>query len=269
MRRPVTLIALATLILASPALAHDFWLQPARYRVEPGQPVPASIWVGHGVNRGLYDADIRRVVGLKSHGPNGVVDRRGQIRQGGQGAFSFDTPGTYVVAIETNHANSVLPDIRFNDYLEEEGLTPAREWREANGQASAEGREIYSRRAKALIRVGTPAQAAAAAGAVTRPIGQTLEIVPDTDPYSTPAGEAISFHILYNGRPQPGVLVKLTNLANDETPAATMRSNRGGVVAFTLPRRGTWQVNAVWTRPISGNPQAEFDTTFSSLTFGY
>lgn len=269
MRRLPILAALSALFLAVPALAHDFWLQPSRYLVAPGQPVAASLWVGHGANRGLYDADIRRVVSLKSHGPDGVVERRGQIRQGGEGSFSFAQPGTHVVAVETNHAISNLPDIRFNDYLEEEGLTPAREWRAANGQSSAAGREIYSRRAKALVRVGTPEQAAAADAAVTRAIGQTLEIVPTINPYTAPAGRAIPFRILYNGRPQPGVLVKLTNLANDEKPAATMRSNRGGFVAFTLPRRGTWQVNAVWTRPIEGDPRAEFDTTFSSLTFGY
>jgi len=34
-------------------------------------------------------------------------------------------------------------------------------------------------------------------------------------------------------------------------------------------RRGNWMVSVVWTRPIKNNKAADYDTVFTSLTFGY
>lgn len=260
-------IAVLGACVAIPAYAHDFWLQPARFWVQPGAAVPVSLVVGHGANRQLWDADINRVTSVRSVGPTGSVDVRGRIRQGGTGQLSFTTPGVHVVSLETGHAQSDLPPMRFNDYLEEEGLTPAIELRQRSRQTDRPGQEIYSRRAKALVRVG--AGTVGEAPHVTRPLGQTLELVPHHNLYAVPTGRALVFRVYYKGRPLPGALVKLTNLGDDERPAATMRSNAQGRVAFTVPRRGNWQLNVVWTEPVAGNPTADFDTTFASLTFGF
>lgn len=260
-------IALIAACAALPAYAHDFWLQPARFWVAPATPVAVSLQVGHGSNRQLWDADITRVTGLRSIGPRGVTNLSGGIRQGGQGRISFATAGVHVVALQTSHAQSDLPAIRFNDYLVTEGLTPAIELRRRNGRTGTAGKEIYSRRAKALVRVGRGPVVEAAH--VTTPLGMTLEIVPERNPYAVPSNQALPFRIYYKGRPLAGALVKLTNLGADERPAATQRSNSTGRVAFTLPRRGAWQMNVVWTEPVVGNPAVDFDTTFSSLTFGF
>ena len=253
--------------VALPAYAHDFWLQPSRFWVASSSPVPVSLLVGHGPNRELWDADIARVTRIASLSAAGRTDLAGSIRQGGTGRMTFAQPGVNVVWLETSHAQSDLPALRFNDYLETEGLTPAIAQRTRLNQTRAAGKEIYSRRAKALVRVGSGAMAAAPH--VTRPLGLTLELVPERNPYAVPANQALTFLVYYEGRPLQGALVKLTNLGADERPAATQVSNRAGRVAFTLPRRGAWQLNVVWTKPLSGNPTADFDTTFSSLTFGF
>ncbi len=260
-------IAVLGACVAIPAYAHDFWLQPARFWVVENTPVPISLLVGHGSNRQLWDSDINRVTSLRSVGPAGAVDMAGSIRQGGAGQMSFRGQGVHVVSLQTSHAESELPAVRFNDYLETEGLTPAIEARRRAGQTDEAGQEIYSRRAKALIRVG--GATVTDTTHVTTPLGQTLEIVPERNPYAVAGGEALPFRIYYRGRPLAGALVKLHNLGADELPAATQRSNASGRVAFTLPRRGNWQLNVVWTEPVTGNANADFDTTFASLTFGF
>lgn len=260
-------MAIAGVCIALPAVAHDFWIQPGRFWLAPGVTTPVSLLVGHGSNRQLWDADINKVTAIRSRGPNGSVNLDGVIRQGGVGRMMFSVPGVYVVSLETGHAFSDLPALRFNDYLKEEGLTPAISLRRRNNTTETAGREIYSRRAKALIRVG-PGPLAEAAH-VTTPLGLTLEIVPERNVYAAPAGQPLPFRIYYEGRPLAGALVKLTNLGADAEPAATQISNRAGRVAFTLPRRGNWQLNVVWTKPLTGHPTANFDTTFSSLTFGF
>ena len=208
--------------------------------------------------RQRWAVDLNRVVFLRSFGPDGSQDHRAELREGGgvDGVLNFSRPGTYVVAMQTTPAESDLPALRYNSYATEEGLTPALLLRQRTGRADSNGREIYSRRVKALVQVG---RAAGPQPQVTRPIGLSLEIVPERDPY----------RVLYEGRPLAGALVKLTNLDFDTRPVEMHRSDRAGRAAFSVPNHGAWLINVIWTKPIRGNPKADFDTTFSSLTFGY
>lgn len=171
-----------------------------------------------------------------------------------------------MIALQSNYAISELPAIRFNDYAREEGLVPILAARKSGGKTNAPGRERYSRRAKALIQVGpaTPANQ----GFATRPIGLKLEIVPERSPYALGATRILPVHVLYNGRRLSNATVKLTNLGADERPVAVMITNRAGRAQFRVPATGAWLLNVVWSEPVRGDPKVDFDTTFSSLTFG-
>ena len=261
-------LVLAALCCGSPVLAHDFWVQPRAFEVPVRALTTMTVQVGHGSARETWSLDPARILLYRSIGPTGAVDRRVDLRPGaGPQVLRFSEAGTHVVTLQTNHATSNLPAARFNDFLKEEGLTPALRLRERSRKTGAPGREIYSRRAKALIQVGPaggPAQRH-----VTTPVGLTLEIVPERNPYALKPGEALPVRVIYEGRPLPGALVKLTNLDNDAKPAATARTNLAGRATFNIPRRGSWLLNVVWTKPLKDRPGADFDTTFSSLAFGY
>ncbi len=228
-----------------------------------------TVEVGHGPFRSRWSGAVDRVVMLKSYGPNGVLDQKGDLHPSSEkdGDVSFSAPGTYVLAFESTHAESTLPSIRFNDYINVEGMTPAIETRAAAKATDQPGREIYSRRAKAIFQVGAPSSKPQPW--VTTPVGLTLEIVPEKNPYTLAPNEALPVRVFYEGKPLVGALVKLTNLEFDIRPVAMHRSDRDGRASFQVPRTGTWLVNVIWTKPIKGNPKADFDTTFSSLTFGY
>lgn len=271
--RPRRGLAVAGLVLATafagPAFAHDFWLQPADFRIAPGQTTPVSIQVGHGQSRQRWAVKSDRVLMMRQIGPSGVTDHREALRRAGTGdlPLRFATPGVQVLALQTNHTQSDLPALRFNDYLKEEGLTPAAQLRARQGKTGAPGREIYSRRAKTLVLVGAPDPAHDAL--VTRPVGLTLEIVPEANPYSLKPGQALPVRVLYEGRPLAGATVKLTNLDFDMKPVAVKLTDKAGRAAFDVPLQGVWLLNVIWTRPITGDPRGDFDTTFSSLSFGF
>jgi len=261
-------LVLAAWLFASPALGHDFWLQPQHFNLPPKSSTPFTILVGHGPFRSRWSGAIDRVVLFRSYGPDGVADQKNSLRPTPEkdGDIPFRTPGTYELAFQSTFAASELPFIRFNDYIKVEGLTPAVAYRERTKTSGQPGREIYSRRAKTLIRVGTPT---GAEPWVTRPVGLSLEIVPDKNPYLLAANEALPVHVYYEGKPLQGALVKLTNLEFDARPVEMRLSDAAGRAAFTVPHTGTWLINVIWTKPIAGNPNADFETTFSSLTFGY
>lgn len=266
--RALTLVAILSLAPAV-AGAHDYWLQPRDFWVAPGGAVPMSIQVGHGPSRQAWPIDLGRVLLFRSRSGAGDADRRGELRSGPTGEETrliFKTSGVHVLALQTTPTFSDLPALRFNDYAREEGLAPALKWRDAHAQTDKPGREYYSRRAKALVRVGDQPGPDIL---VTTPVGLNLEIVPERNPYTLPANEALPVRIIFEGRPLAGATVKLTNLDFDNRPLAVRQTDKNGRAVFQVPHRGTWLINVIWTKPTPGDARADFETTFSSLTFGY
>lgn len=265
------LVAVASLwALACPVQAHDFWLQPRFFWLPVGGSTTVSIQVGHGAMRQPSPLTLDRITMLRAIGPTAAIDEKVALRAGAgefNSPMAFGGAGTWILVLVTNHAASVLPAIRFNDYLKFEGLTPALDSRARTRTTDAPGREVYSRRAKALVQVGPPTRRGAAA--VTRPVGLSLEIVPEKSPYAIGPKEPLPVRVYYEGRPLPGALVMLTNLEFDGHALETHLSDPSGRATFHFPHVGEWLINVLWTKPIKNVPGADYDTTFSSLTFGY
>jgi uncharacterized GH25 family protein len=274
--RPLRNAALAVVAVACawalPAAAHDFWIQPETFRVAPGAAVPLVLQVGHGKDRERSAMPRSRILRLDALGPG---RRRTDLREGlhpgarhGDATARFDTPGVHVVALATDEgAISRLPAAKFNAYLAEEGLTPAATVRKRTGRTQAEGVERYGRRTKTLVQVGTPDRKPQPH--VTRPVGLTLELVPEANPYAVPRPAHLPVRVYYQGRPLAGALVKRIDLDNDATPAQALRTDASGRVRFPLPAKGRWLLAVAWTRPLLGDRQADFETVFSSLSFGF
>ncbi len=258
------------LVLAVPAIAHDFWLQPRGFQFQKPLTLPIVAYVGHGPNRQRWGVGADHVLIFRSVGPGGVIDRRPELTLGkdeADAAVNLSQPGTYVLAFQSTGTASDLPFLRYNDYIALEGLTPAIDYRKRTGNERADGREIYSRRAKSIVQVG-PVQPGSAK-LVTKRLGLNLEIVPERHPYLLKPGQRLPVRVYFEGKPLVGALVKLTNLDFDTRPVEMHRTSADGRTSFAVPRHGGWLVNVIWTKKIEGNSAADFETTFSSLTFGY
>ena len=272
LNKSIVLLTFGVLCTA-PAWGHDFWLQPQEYWLSAGLVTPLTLQVGHGPYRQRSPIPARRITRFAAIGPGGELDLRDGLHPGDpqeDGSLKFPAPGVYIVVLETdNRAQSHLPAIRFNDYLKVEELTPALEERQRLHRTQADGSEIYSRHSKALVRVGTTTGDVASFEWVTRPVGLPLEIIPEVNPYATPRPAALPVRVLYQGRPLPGALVKLTELEHDAEPFETHRTDAGGRATFALPNQGTWLLNVIWTRPLPKTEETDFETVFSSLSFGF
>lgn len=247
-------------MLARSVAAHDFWLQPDFFWPADGTDIPMNLQVGHGPYRQRSPIPASRVTRFEAIGPDGAAP----LPLGT--ALRFEHPGAYLLALETDaRAQSHLPSIRFNDYLAVEGLTPAIEERRRTHRQDRDGSETYRRCAKALMQIGP----SAGEDIATRPLGLTLEIVPERSPYALPHATALPVHVLYHGRPLPGALVKFTDLAQDEQPVETHRTDPDGRAVFALPAKGSWLLNVIWTETRPPEAETDFDTSFSSLSFGF
>jgi len=252
--------------------AHDFWLQPSEYCVEPDTLDSMTLQVGHGPFRQRSPIPLRRITRFQAIAPDGMaVDLHQRLRLG-QGAedgdFRLNDPGTYVLVLQTDDgAQTHLPAIRFNAYLKVEGLTPALEQRARLQRMDADGSERYSRCAKSIVQVGQPR--AGLQGQVDKPVGLPLEIVPEANPYGTKRPATFPVRVLYAGHALAGALVKLTNLANDASPFEVRLTDRDGRASFTMPNAGAWLLNVIWTKPLPRSEETDFETVFSSLSFGF
>lgn len=270
--RDIARVALLGVLLSSAiASAHEFWLRPRRFWLAPGEPTSLAVLVGHGTDRAPWRMRLKRIVRFVSIGPDGIeTDRRDTLREGPGAADAtlvFEQRGLHRLVLETNDAFNSLPPDRFEAYLIEEGLTPALNARQSEGTHGEPGRERYSRRAKVLVQVG-PTMPNDVADAMTR-TGLSLEITPEISPYRPGGASRLPVRVTENGRALPGATVRLTDLRNDAKPIETRLTDRSGRGVVNLPCEGQWQLGVVWTRRIHGDADADFNTVFSSLTFGF
>jgi uncharacterized GH25 family protein len=272
LRHAASIVGLFTCSYAALATAHDFWLQPSQYWVAPDALTSLTLQVGHGPFRQRSPIPARRIVRIQAIDPAGMAtDLHGQLEPGQatqDGEFRLKSPGSHVLVLQTDDAAQThLPAIRFNDYLKAEGLTPALEQRARLQRTAADGSERYSRCAKSLVQAG--AAAADTDAQITTPVGLPLEIVPEANPYDAHGSASLPVRVIYEGRPLAGALVKLTNLQDDASPFEVRLTDRWGRASFTLPTSGTWLLNVIWTKVMSASDEVDFETVFSSLSFGF
>lgn len=271
-RSAALLLGLLVCSLAPLASAHDFWLQPNDYWINVESLSVMTLQVGHGPLRQRSPIPAARIKRFQALFPDGtLVDLRTRLRLGQPAEdadFRLEQPGTSLLVLQTDdRAQTHLPSIRFNDYLKAEGLTPALEERTRRHLMDADGSERYSRCAKAIVQV-SPVNAGSSSS-ITKPVGLTLEIVPEASPYEVPRSATLPVRVVYLGRPLAGALVKLTHLEDDAAPFEVRRTDGEGRARFTLPSSGSWLLNVVWTRPLPPSGETDFETVFSSLSFGF
>ncbi|HJQ97219.1 MAG TPA: DUF4198 domain-containing protein [Candidatus Polarisedimenticolaceae bacterium] len=249
---------LLVLLLAAsgPARAHEFWIEPSRYEPSPGELVKLRLLVGQDlVGEGVPRNDVwierfdmvsggttSHVVGLDGSDPAGLL----RPEHGGPVVVAYASLPSYI---------EIDPE-KFEAYLASEGLDAARKAREKEGARGKRGRERFSRCAKTLLWVGGRGDLAG-----TAPVGLALEIVPESA-----SGSTMTFRVLDHGKPLRGVLVKARDGGSARDPLQG-RTDGNGRIALTLPRPGSWMINAVHMVPVRDDPRADWESFWASLTF--
>jgi hypothetical protein len=267
---PAAVSLLAILLAGTPALAHDFWIEPSTYRPAPGDVVKLHLrvgerFVGEVVRR--TDANIERFVAA-GPGPDAaetpVLGPDGGDPAGLLRVESRAAGGVIVVGYRGRHSSIVLEAEKFEAYLREEGLERVVAARAKAGASAAPGREIYSRCAKALL-LASPDEGGGGAG-FDRALGFTLEIVPEASPFEAKPGESLPVRLLFRGKPLEGALVAAL-CADAPDARVEARTDAEGRARLALAKPGAWLVKAVHMVPAEGRDDADWESFWGSLTF--
>lgn len=262
--------ALASLCVAlsSTTAAHDMWLQPETFRPGKDTPTATQLYVGHGADRARWGVPNAHVVSFESLNETGTMDQKASLTLGSGNNDAvpvFTSTGTHMLTMTSKDSFSTLAAEKFNDYVATSGITPIADARREAGTENAEGRERYSRRAKAIVKV-CEANMTDDLMAAT-PIGHTLEIIPMVDPTYMADGRGLPLRVLYNGEPVDGATLKITDLSSDEPLDMDVKTSANGTAIAPLPHRGKWLLTTIWSRPLTDDEKADFDTIFASLSF--
>jgi hypothetical protein len=255
-------IIVFTLLLASHAFAHDFWIEPSTFRPAAGDRVTAALRVGQR----LQGEPLPRIPPLIDRF---VLDNAPMLGLAGSdpaGIAAVAKPGLQWIGYQSNPYPVTLDAAKFEQYLRDEGLERVIDERAKKGQSAAQGRERFYRCAKALLDAGGPSttlRAGAKSGAVDVLLGFTLEFVPRKKPR---AGDELPLTLLFRGKPAANVLVVAMS-KSDPDKAVRARTDARGRVTLRIAHGGFWLVKAVHMQSAPPDAGVEWESWWASLTF--
>jgi len=267
MKKAALLVSMALLVVLG-LQGHDTWLVPSVFRVEAGKPVQVALNTSEDFpsSEGAPQPDrIERFEMVSAAGRGKVTGYRVE----GNSLVAEVTPGaglTFVAAITRARLIELEQEI-FNQYISEEGLDAIVAARAARGQSYSAGRERYSKIAKLALCADDHGDRAERR--YREPLGLRLEIVPLIDPCGLRAGDLLAVQVLFEGRPLPGVwVVAGTEGTHGHHYPQRQKTDADGRVMVRFDRPGPWFVRTLHMAPSTEFDDADWQSWFSTLTFG-
>lgn len=262
--RPLT-IPLAFACVAGALLAHDFWLTPPEGILKVGAPAAVEVAVGMDFPHSESGPKPERLT-ARATGPDGrEAGVTLEQREDGKRTFAVftpDAPGAWALTVQTLPSRIELEAMKFNDYLLHDGLPQVLAARMDAGEWDQPATEQYSRSVKTIVAAGAGADGAA----LTRPVDQTLEIVPLSDPFALRKGTALQVQVLFRGAPLAGARVGWDLPGNGDLLAGETWTGADGKCWVPVSQSGLMMLRLVhMTRPSTAD--YEWESFWSSLTF--
>ena len=261
------LALVVTLIFTGALTAHEFWLEPHRFHFRRGDSVRLRFLVGEDFEGENWKGSQGSVENLRLHYGQVEDDLKALVPEEQQGdslTLQFFDEGTALVAYESTNKHIEIEPAKFHEYLKEDGLLNALEYRLQHGEADSAGREHYKRCAKTLFQVGSTKD-----NVYSKQCGMPLEFIALQHPYSIKNGQSLKFRLLYKGQPDSGALVKIWHRINGKTEKEEMHTNGKGEVAFIMTNAGKYLISAVRMERIENEANADWQSIWASYNFGF
>ena len=247
-------------LLAAPVTAHEFFIEPLSYQVEPGQEIQAQYRVGQNFSGGKIGyLDFRTV---RNEYVLGGETTQIPARNGDRPAVKMTLPGEGLLTLvheTTNESLTYKTWEKFVNFVTHKDALWTLDVHKARGLPLENFVETYSRHAKSLIAVG-------AGAGQDQFIGLPAEIVALQNPYTTPNLGQIDLHLFVDGQPKPKGQIELFEKTPDGTVNITIHhTDAAGIVSVPVKPGHSYLADHVVLTARSGD--GVWHSTWASLTF--
>lgn len=231
--RPVAQAFLAVIAISTfPAAAHEFWLLPEDFTVDPGTELIVGLRNGQmmqGISLSYLPASIARFETTIATTTTPVIARLGDQRLT---ALTDPLAGLAIVLHETTDSKLTYTEFeKFQKFVTHKGFTDVLVQHAARGLPDTGFTESYRRYAKTLIAVGDGAGADQA-------MGLRIEIVALANPYTDDLTTGLPLQVLRDGQPLPGAQVELFATSADGTVTQAFHTTDPAGVALVPAQPG-------------------------------
>lgn len=263
--KQTSLLLLLFLLLGAVA-AHEFWLEPQRFIVSAGEEINIRFRVGERFEGENWSGNRERVQQLKLYYAEVTDDLSGQLSAdpGDSLQFTFFEEGTAMVCFQSTNSFIELESAKFNEYLQEDGLTNALQYRKEQNETDSSGREYYQRSVKTLVQVGHM-KTSVCQKRTTLP----FDLVPLSNPYSISKPDTLAVRIFFQNEPVTALKVRLWKKLAGQVRTTDLLTDTTGTIRFAVEPEGEWMVSAVRMQRLEADPVAQWQSYWGSLTWGY
>lgn len=252
------------LVLVAAVQAHEFWLQPQKFRFNVGEILEINFKVGENFEGDYWDLTRHKVERLDVYTTKGKTDISKDVKPGKNTNLSYilAVEGTHLFVMQSNAAFIELEGEKFNAYLKEDGLDNILDQRTSKGELGNPAKEYYTRFAKLLIQSGVKTDEI-----FKQPIGLKHEIIPLQNPSVLKVGDNMECQILFKNKPAAHQMVKVWNRVDNRTFLQNLYTGKDGVIKFPISAEGYWMVSTV-RMDASQNAAVDYESSWASLIFG-
>lgn len=260
----LVLLAFFIIILSTSTIsAHDFWLVPQLFRINPGDSVTISANTGMDFPNSLSAVTPDRVNQFILVGKSTKKNITDLKVQGNSlvTECTFKESGTYVVGVDLKPKEIKLTAEEFNEYLLHDGLPNIYELRKKEGILDKDAVEHYSKYPKAIIQVGKKLDEVP-----IKPLGFPIEIVPKLNPYGLKIGDDLEVTVLFQGKPLSGIEIAWSYPGKGEEFAGSKETDKNGKAVIPLDKVGPYVIRLTHMEWVK-KPTHEWESYWASLTF--
>jgi len=247
------------------AAAHEFWISPENYQVDPLEAIRADIRVGQNFEGSRYSFLPKNFERFDIVIDGQVIAVEGTL--GDRPALNMAVPGEglAVVVHETTDSRLTYSEwVKFTNFVAHKAFPGVLEAHAARGLPETGFVESYRRFAKSLIAVGNGAGR-------DKEVGLTTEIVALANPFTDDTSGGLPVKVLYRGAPRADAQLEVFDKdPTGEVEVTLYRTDDAGQATVPVAPGHSYLLDAVVLRDTGNNdPDAGpvWHSLWASLTF--
>lgn len=261
------LLTLLFAIVAGPAIAHEFWIEPRDYIVEAETKIVGDLVNGQDFSGGKQPYLSQRFVKFQTFAQGRLADVPG--RNGDSPALQMDPigEGLHIFSYQSTPATLDYETWeKFQTFIDHKKFGDIRPQHDARGLPESGFTEVYTRFSKTLVGVGNAAGADGFTGLET-------EIVALTNPYTDDLSTGMTFQLFYNREPRANAAFEVFEKAPDYSVTISFyETDANGRVTIPVKSGHSYMADAVVlrepTEKLASDTGAAWETLWANITWG-